>query len=492
MQAHAGVSILAEGSGTPGPPTRAVLSGMSEATLVSPTRLRGPRAFGHNPGMGLLGRVRDYLEWLISHPVAELSRAQRALRFAVDLSRHCSRELGEDQAGQMAAALTYRTIFSLVPLLMISMLAFRMFGDMDAAYLRLQQAVYGLFDYQVAGGAPEAVAFKTELDRQIAEIVHSVSGLSFEAIGGIGLLLLIWAALGLLISFEHAANQIYRAPKGRSTLSRVVIYWGLVTLGPLVLVTVIYVAQLAFEAVQGVPVLGFLLGALGRFQSLLASFVLLLLVYKLLPNTHVRLRPAIWGALVAAALWSLSRWGFGLYVSKALPYMKIYGALGLIPLFLFWLYLTWLIVLFGMELAFTLQAMKGRRFERRAPRSISDPQWLVPMMAAIARGFASGQPRSRQDLAEELQLRLESVADLADKLEAEGLVLQVQPRGTSDVALTLALPPESIPLARLVDLGARLSGVRERTGPGWRFLGDAQDAARDAAGDRTLASLVAP
>jgi len=446
--------------------------------------------------MGLLRRVRDYVEWLIGHPVAELSRAQRALRFAVDLSRHCSRELGEDQAGQMAAALTYRTIFSLVPLLMISMLAFRMFGDMDATFLRLQQAVYGLFDYQVTGGAPEAVAFKAELDRQLSEIVHSVSGLSFEAIGGIGLLLLIWAALGLLISFEHIANQIYRAPKGRSTLSRVVIYWGLVTLGPLVLVVVMYLAQLAFDSAQGVPVLGPLLGTLARFQSVLASFVLLLLAYTLMPNTHVRFRPAVWGALVAAALWSLSRWGFGLYVSKALPYMKIYGALGLIPLFLFWLYLTWLIVLFGMELAYTLQAMKGREFqrlERRVPRSVSDPQWLVPTMAAIARGFASGQPKSRQDLAEELRLRLESVADLADKLEEEGLVHQVHLRGTSDVALTLALPPESIPLARLVDLGARLSvGPRPRTGPGWGFLGSLQAAARGAAGDRTLASLIEP
>jgi membrane protein len=267
-----------------------------------------------------------------------------------------------------------------------------------------------------------------------------------------------------------------------------------VTLGPLVLVVVMYLAQLAFDSAQGVPVLGLLLGALARFQSVLASFVLLLLAYTLMPNTHVRFRPAVWGALVAAVLWSLSRWGFGLYVSKALPYMKIYGALGLIPLFLFWLYLTWLIVLFGMELAYTLQAMKGREFqrlERRAPRGVSDPQWLAPMMAAIARGFASGQPKSRQDLAEELQLRLEAVADLADKLEGEGLVHQVQLRGTSDVALTLALPPESIPLARLVDLGARLSvGVRERTGPGWEFLGVMQEAARDAAGERTLASLI--
>jgi membrane protein len=446
--------------------------------------------------MDLLARIRDYVEWLISHPVAELSRAQRALRFAVDLSRHCSRELGEDQAGQMAAALTYRTIFSLVPLLMISMLAFRMFGDMDAAFQRLQHAVYGLFDYQVAGGAPEAVAFKAELDRQLTEIVQSVSGLSFEAIGGIGLLLLIWAALGLLISFEHAANQIYRAPKGRSTLSRVVIYWGLVTLGPVVLVTVMYLAQRAFDVAQGVPVLGAVLGVLARFQSLLASFVVLLLAYTLVPNTHVRVRPAAWGALVAAVLWSLSRWGFGLYVSEFLPYMKIYGALGLIPLFLFWLYLTWLIVLFGMELAYTLQAMKGREFQRlepSAPRSVSDPRWLVPMMAAIARGFARGRPRSRQDLAEELQLRLESVADLADKLEKEGLVHQVQLRGSSDVALTLALPPESIPLARILDLGSRLNvGPRERTGPGWRFLETLQKAARAAAEERTLASLVEP
>ena len=445
--------------------------------------------------MRLLGRAREYLEWLISRPVAELSRAQRYLRFSVDLARHASRELREDQAGQMAAALTYRTIFSLVPLLMISMLAFRMLGDMEAAILRLQQAVYGFFDYDVAGGAPEAVAFKAELDRQLLEIVRTVSGLSFEAIGGIGLLLLIWAALGLLISFEHCANRIYRAPQGRAWLMRIVIYWGLVTLGPLVLFVVLYLAQMGYEAAQGVPLLGLLLGALNPFRSLMAGFVVLLLAYRLTPNTAVRLRPAAWGALVAAALWSLSRWGFGLYVSKALPYMKLYGALGLIPLFLFWLYLTWLIVLFGMELAYTLQAMKGRDFEpleHRGELSVSNPQWLVPMMAAIARGFAKGQPLSRQDLAEELQLRLEAVAELAGKLEEEGLVHQVQPRGTADVALTLAQPPESIPLARLVDLGARLSvGPDVRKGPGWRFLGTLQDAARTAAGERTLASLLA-
>ena len=444
--------------------------------------------------MRLWQRAVEYVEWLISHPVAELSRAQRYLRFAVDLARHSSRELSRDQAGLMAAALTYRTIFSLVPLLMISMLAFRLLGDMDAAFLKLQQAVYALFDYQVAGGAPEAVAFKAELDRQITEIVRSVSNLSFEAIGGVGLLLLIWAALGLLIQFEHCANRIYRAPQGRSTLHRVVVYWALVTLGPLVLFVVLYLAQLAFEVAQGVPVLGQFIGTLARFRSAFAGFVLLLLTYRLMPNTHVRLRPAAWGAAVAAVLWALSRWGFGLYVGEALPYMKLYGALGLIPLFLFWLYLTWLIVLFGMELAFTLQAMKGRTFDRRQRKrelSVANPQWLVPVMAAIGRGFVRGQPLSRQALAEDVDLPLDYVAELADRLEAEGLVYQVPSRGSGDTALTLALPPERIPLTRLVDLGTRLSlGPDERPGPGWRFLGTVLDAARAAAGEQTLATLV--
>jgi len=88
-----------------------------------------------------LVRLQSYLEWLIAHPVAELNRAQRFLRFAVDLVRHCSRELRDNDAAEMAAALTYRTIFGLVPLLMVSMLAFRLFGDMEHAARRLRQLI---------------------------------------------------------------------------------------------------------------------------------------------------------------------------------------------------------------------------------------------------------------------------------------------------------------------------------------------------------------
>jgi membrane protein len=449
---------------------------------------------GDNLAVDPIARVEAYLEWLITRPVAELNRAQRGLRYSVDLVRHCSRELRENDAGEMASALTYRTIFGLVPLLMVSMLVFRLFGDMDAAAHQLQEATYSFFNYQVDATRPEAAAFKRLLDERVFDVVRSVSNLNFETIGALGALLLIWAALSLLVSFENAANRIYRAPRGRGWLMRIGVYWSVLTLGPLLLLSVLYAAEFWLGQAEALPVVGPLFAFLGEFGSLAGSFLTLGLLYKLLPNTLVRWRPAVVGAFVSAALWDASKWAFGLYVSRALPYLKLYGAIGLIPLFLFWLYVNWLIVLFGLEIAFTLQAMRGRVFEipdTRGALASSDPQWLLPLVAAIARASRDGQPASRQALAEELMLRLEAVAELVRCLEDEGLVVQVTHPGSEDVGLMLALPPERIPLARVVALASRHTlGDRPREGPGWSALATLHEAVRDAASQRTVADLL--
>ncbi len=443
--------------------------------------------------MDPLVRLQSYLHWLVSHPVAELTRAQRSLRFSVNLVRHCSRELRDNDAAQMAAALTYRTMFGLVPLLMVSMLAFRMFGDMEAAGERLQSAAYTFFNYQVDPTRPEAAAFKHALDERLLDVMHSVSGLSFQAIGAVGALLLIWAALGLLVSFENSANRIYRAPKGRRFGMRVGIYWTVLTLGPILLVVVLYAAQYWVSRAVALPLVGPFFALVAEFGSLFGSFLAFSLLYKLMPNTHVRWRPAFWGAFVAAVLSEASKWGFGLYVSQALPYLKLYGAIGLVPLFLFWLYLGWLIVLFGLEIAFTLQAMKGRVFEQKEGRGAleaADPQWLVPLMVTLARRGHDGQPVSRQDLAEDLELRLEAVTELLGRLEADGLVHQVSRQG-DDVGLALALDPGRIPLRRLLELAWRSTlGTPPRAGPEWDALEALQAQWRAAAGERTLAELL--
>ena len=117
-------------------------------------------------------RLDAYLDSLGSRPVAELNRAQRGLRFLVDLTRHAGRELRTNDAGEMAAALTYRTIFGLVPLLMVSMLAFRLFVNMEDAARELREAAYGFFNYQVDETRPEAAAFKLALDDKVLDVVQ--------------------------------------------------------------------------------------------------------------------------------------------------------------------------------------------------------------------------------------------------------------------------------------------------------------------------------
>ena len=123
------------------------------------------------------------------------------------------------------------------------------------------------------------------------------------------MLLLIWAALGLLISFEDAANRIYRAPRGRGWLTRIGIYWTVLTLGPILLLVVLYATQYWLGRAEALPVVGPLFAFLGEYGSLAGSFLALALLYKLLPNTLVRWRPALTGALVVAVLCRTPRSG---------------------------------------------------------------------------------------------------------------------------------------------------------------------------------------
>lgn len=448
--------------------------------------------------MNVISRTTQYLQRLMTHPVGELNRAQRFTRNAIDLTRYCGKQLQDDRAGEMAAALTYRTIFSLVPLVVLSMLAFRMFGDMDNAYGSLEGTVHSFFDYQVEGEKTEAAEFKAELDRQIKSISEKVSNLSFESIGAVGAILLVWAALGLLITVEQCANTIFKAPSGRPWPSRITIYWAVVTLGPLLLFVSMYVATQSLKATQDVALVGTFAGFVRRFSTMGSSWLGLLLLYKLMPNTHVRVKPAIIGALVAAVLWEISKWAFGLYVSRTVPYSKLYGTLGLIPLFLFWLYINWVIILFGFELTYTLQTMKGKRLQRLRQRSEAEldygnPQWLIPIMTQVGRTFDKGKTIERQDLANALQLPVRAIAALTTSLEKQGLLLRVQNPNSDAIGLSLAKPPDRIPVQELIELVHRMTiGIdKQRRGPGWTYLDGLKQDAVEHAGDETLADLIA-
>lgn len=518
--------------------------------------------------MVTVSEVVGYLRRVVTRPTDELSRAQRALRYAFDLTRHCYRELREDRASQMAAALTYRTIFSLVPLVIMSMLVFRAFADYDTAQRAVLDHVYSFlqadtlvitselpeeeveaFDdeadqnqpasnenLQAAPDDPESPtpgqttepvaprnntppddaqarppnsaddedaqpttveieagdAMKMRIAERLNPLFRQAWQLNFKSIGAVGMLLLVWAGLGLMVTVEQSCNRICKAPTGRPWHMRIMVYWAVVTLGPLLLFVSFYMAGQLVDAVRDIAIIGPTLSWASRFTAVGATWLLLVLLYRLMPNTSVTLRTAMIGALVAAICWEISKWGLKLYVANA-SFGSVYGSLGLIPLFLFWLYITWLIVLFGLELTYTLQAMHGRRFEwqEQSARRTYDSHWLIPLTARIGQSFNAGEPVTARTLAHDLDIPPREIARLSDQLEDAGLINKVALR-KGEEGFALARPPGRIEVRDLIALAQRLA-LGDDPRPkhkAWDYLAELQQAQYDAANGKTLADVI--
>lgn len=520
----------------------------------------GKRLTASSP-MRFTEQIAHYIRRLIASPTGELTRAQRTLRFSLELGWHCAKALKYDRAGEMAAALTYRTIFSLVPMVVMALIVFRAFGGLENIRENLTSRVYEYLQLRaiktpdkpaqpetdaskgqsvaptstgtasVAPIAPATAAPPAEkptatpstaektatdppgsepskldktqaedayvaADKFLREIEERVATLNFQSIGAVGLVLFLWAGIGLAVTLEESFNRIFNCPVGRSWQLRVPVYWAVMTLGPVLVWASTSMAGKLVSHIESVSVFTILVKSVSSLTALFASWLLLFLLYKLLPNTVVRLKPALVGSFIGACLWELAKWAFNLYVTKALPYSAIYGTLALMPLFLLWLYFTWLIVLFGLEVTYTLQALRGRNFKYASGGGASavyaDPYWLLPMMAHVGRAFHEGRTLTTRDLADRLNLSAFQVNELLTKLGDAGLVSRLSLEGDGDGRYTPARPLDSIRLDNLLSLAdtLRLGDAAARQSPAWDVLRRLGDAQRDAVGDQTLATLV--
>ena len=248
--------------------------------------------------------------------------------------------LREQQGFQIAAALAYTTLLSLVPLLTIMFALPDVFPGSASFGEMIQEFVFSNL-------VPEVGATVREY---LKEFSANASRMTLT-----GLTLLIIIALMLMATIDNALNRIWHVQRQRGPAARFLIYWAMITLGPLLvgagLVSTSYLLSL--------PVLTDVDGAL-LLQKRLLSFLPFLttttaftLLYILVPNCHVRLRHAICGGVAAAVLFELAKIGFGFYVRSA-GTEEIYGALAVLPLFLVWIYTSWVIVLFGAHLTFCL------------------------------------------------------------------------------------------------------------------------------------------
>ena len=411
--------------------------------------------------------------WL-HHPLDELSSWQRWLRYVIDLVRYCVLKLNANRAPQMAAALTYRTIFSLVPVLVISLLVFSAF-NLDSIRDQVQDEVTRFLNLNAIemttttdGGAVEEVNIGTFLDR----FIDRAARINYTAIGGVGVLLLVWAALALLITVEDCFNTVCEVGRGRSWTRRIVMYWTVLTLGPLLLSMSLYMSAgaaglaAAWSEHAGVQ---FLLAGFNQAGAFAASWLLLFTLYKVMPHTSIHIRSAALGAAISAIAFSGAKWAFGLFIGQAVSFSNIYGVVGLVPLFLLWVYVVWWIVLLGLQVAYTAQSMPAGGFgaHRRAAeaRAAADrgrvyaTTWALPVMALIAEAFERGEALEFEALRQRLDLPGEFLRGVMDRLTGAALVrVSVEPGGgvqrndanAEDVAYTLGRPADRIALTEVL------------------------------------------
>ncbi len=441
---------------------------------------------------------RAAVQWLkrvVTQPRDELDRWQRAARFAYDLGRYGGRQLTRDRAPQMAAALAFRTLFALFPVLVVAPILLKAVRGTDA-FLELTGdllASTSLADIHVVPPTDvsgEAGAVSMSLAEWLQDLVSRAASVNLAGVGWIGLGLIIYAAVGLMVTIEDSFNTVFRAPEGRSWVRRVPLYWFILTVGPVAIGAMWYANSWFEQWIETVATWPALLRMTSVAWRLLVVWLFMFAVYALIPNTTVSLRPVMMGALVTSALVEVGRRTMDVYLQNAFAISQLYGSLGLIPLFMFWVYIMWLVVLFGLEVGATLQMLHGRKLEElqsTAPsKGISDPASVVTAMEVVAQRFAVGQSTTMRHIAEEAHLPEATVSELIRSLIDAGIVHRVEGQ---DGAVSLARPPEQIRAEELIEIGFALA---DAGGAGYqsKLISKLRQAQKTLAARFTLASLV--
>lgn len=251
------------------------------------------------------------------------------------------RNIREQNALQTAASLAYTTLLSLVPLITVVFSIFGQLSILGDVSGSIQSFIFNNF----------VPAFGSTVQEYMVQFSDNASKMTIT-----GVVVLIIIALMLIATIDDAFNRIWLVKKRRSPVSRLLVYWAMITMGPLLIGFGIYLTSsvLAHPLINDVDQSLQLQARLLRVAPFLTSTVAFTLIYMIVPNCFVPKRNALVGGVTAAVLFELAKFAFGIYV-KAMPtYQNIYGAIAVVPLFLVWIYVSWVILLVGSHLSFCL------------------------------------------------------------------------------------------------------------------------------------------
>jgi membrane protein len=459
----------------------------------------------------------------------EFSRLERFAHFWVLVGRSFVR----NRCPVRAAALSYTTLLALIPLLVVAI-------SVTSSLLKSQgeEKIYEAIDKLVSNVMPPATTTlntngaaslnlsqdisvtlsptnaialtnsispsgtDTRVDtaqKEAAQRIHEfIQNTRSGALGVIGILLLVSVAIRMLASIESTFNDIWGVTRGRNWLWRIILYWTTITLGPLLVVGALGLAggsqlQAAKAIVGKMPFIGELIF---QFVPLVVLWLAFALIYLLVPNTKVRFGAALIGGITGGSLWYLNNvFGF-LYVSRVVSNSKIYGSFGLVPVFMIGLYFSWVILLFGAQVAYAWQNRHSYLQEKLVENVNQRGREFIALrlMTLIGQRFQHGEPPATlQQISAELGIPTKLIQQILQPLLAARLVTEI---AGAEPAYLPARPLDAINahhVLRAVRAGSG-SDIATRDEPARaEVLGEfakIEEAERDAASRITMLALV--
>lgn len=266
-------------------------------------------------------------------------------RALLALGRALARRFRQDRVVQAAGSLTFTTLLALVPLLTVALAvtsAFPVFDQLTGTFER-----YVVEHFLPDGGA--------------ARISKQLSGFAKQAgrLTALGIAILAVTALMLMLTVDEVLNRLFHVSRRRPLLQRLIVYWAVLSLGPVLIGAGLTMTSFLVGGSLGMLDLGGYTRTVLGLLPFAITCAALTLLYLVVPCRRIELRHAVVGGVVAGVLFELAKRGFALYIAKFPTYTLIYGAFATLPIFLVWLYLSWLVVLLGAQLTAMLPGFRS-------------------------------------------------------------------------------------------------------------------------------------
>jgi membrane protein len=372
--------------------------------------------------------------------------------------------VGRDLMGGMitlhAMSLVYTTLLALVPLLAVSISVLKGFGVHDQLEPALARILAPMGDQSA------------ELS---AHVVGFVDNMKIGVLGALGLVLLLYTTISLIQKIEAAFNHTWRLHSSRSLMQRFSDYLSVIMVGPVLVFSAVGItASLGshhiVEILNSLPYMSGLLHLLGNLLPYVLIIAAFTFIYMLVPNTRVQIRSALYGAVIAGALWESSGMLFTSFVSGSKSYTAIYSGFAIALMFMIWLYLSWIILLVGASISFYYQNPEQLKWKKHNLHlsSLMRDQLALQAMVDIARAHdrQSTLLPSLENLAISQQVPVDVLKRMLDALQADGWISQ------SAEETTHYLPAVSLQRIRLADI-LRSARQAEDDGQTGRFRSDA-------------------